>query len=158
MVRNTQARDYQTDDKSVCLAIFDSNTPPYFDPSERSLFEKFLDATDGTYLVIEHDGDIVGCGGFAAEDDGQTISFTWGMVERSYHKDGFGRFLTEARMAHIRQLDNVSAIRLNTTPDIAPFFQHMGFTELSVEPDGYAPGMDKVEMVFKDYASVATDP
>jgi GNAT superfamily N-acetyltransferase len=140
------ARNYTPADKAACLAIFDGNTPPYFDPSERPLFESFLDDPRGPYLVLEQHDAIVGCGGFAREDDGTTISFTWGMVDRSQHKSGLGRLLTEVRLQRISALDNVQSIQLNTTPQIAPFFEHMGFRRTRFEADGYAPGMDKVTM------------
>ena len=140
------AREYQVTDKHDCLAIFDSNTPPFFDPSERALFEAFLDGPRGDYMVLAHGGAIVGCGGIAREDDGVTITFTWGMVERDRHKLGLGRFLTEARLERIKMLDNVARIELNTTPQIEPFFEHMGFAQIKYEKDGYAPGMDRVTM------------
>lgn len=146
MMPDIIAREYQVADKDDCLAIFDSNTPPFFDPSERTLFEAFLDGPRGDYLVLEHDGRVVGCGGIAREDDGTTITFTWGMVDRSRHKLGLGRFLTEARLERIKALSNVGCVQLNTTPQIKPFFEHMGFVQTGYEKDGYAPGMDKVIM------------
>lgn len=152
MSKDVIARDYTPADKAACLAIFDGNMPTFFDPSERPLFVSFLDAPRGeSYLVLDIGGQIVGCGGFAREDDGTTITFTWGMVERNRHKSGLGRVLTEARLARIKALDNVERVALNTTPQIAPFFVHMGFVERGVEPNGYAPGMDKVEMEMASY-------
>lgn len=146
MTANTIARAYKSSDKTACLAIFDSNTPPYFDESERPLFSTFLDAPNGTYLVVEYHGQIVGCGGIAREDDGTTITFTWGMVRSDHHGLGLGRFLSEARLQRIKTMPNVGRVQLNTTPQVRPFFEHMGFHQTAYEKDGYAPGMDKVTM------------
>ena len=64
-------RPYAIDDKNACLALFDSNVPDFFDPTERDLFVDFLDRPKGQYFCIEKDGRIVGCGGFAREERGQ---------------------------------------------------------------------------------------
>ncbi|MEM1132535.1 MAG: GNAT family N-acetyltransferase [Pseudomonadota bacterium] len=145
-----QFRDYQPGDKAACLALFDSNVPRYFDPSERQMFGAFLDDPRGPYLVLELDSEIVGCGGYAHEEidkEGvRAASFTWGMVDNARHKMGLGRALAEHRLAMIRQEPDLDEIRLSTTPDVAPFFARFGFVGGPVEKDGYAPGMDKVEM------------
>ena len=45
-------RSYRKADNPACLALFDGNTPPFFDPSERPLFDAFLDAPDGAFLCL----------------------------------------------------------------------------------------------------------
>ncbi|WOE74926.1 GNAT family N-acetyltransferase [Alterisphingorhabdus coralli] len=145
-----QFRDYRSEDKAACLALFDSNVPRYFDPSERQLFSDFLDDPRGPYFVLELDGDTVGCGGYAREEpdaDGtRAVTFTWGMVDNARHKEGLGKALAEHRLAVIRRESGLDEVRLSTTPAVAPFFARFGFVAGPVEKDGYAPGMDKVEM------------
>ncbi|HWW12495.1 MAG TPA: hypothetical protein VN018_08255, partial [Brevundimonas sp.] len=68
------ARPYAPTDREACLALFDSNTPRFFDPSERPGFERFLDEMCWPYQVIERGGRIVACGGHAMGPDGQTVS------------------------------------------------------------------------------------
>lgn len=48
-----------------------------------------------------------------------------------------GSFHPDERCTHIR---------LDTLPSTAPFFERFGFEAVSVEPNGYGPGMDRVEM------------
>ena len=142
----TRVRPYALGDKDACLALFDSNVPTFFDSTERTLFEDFLDDPAGRYFCIEQDDRIVGCGGFARESRGQA-RFTWGMVDQTRHGDGLGRLLTEHRLQEIVRTGDYKEADLSTTPRIAPFFAKFGFVETGYEKDGFAPGMDKVLMV-----------
>ena len=38
-------REYAQADKEACLAIFDSNTPPFFAPHEREQFARLLETS-----------------------------------------------------------------------------------------------------------------
>lgn len=73
-------------DRDACLALFDGNTPRFFDPSERACFAAWLETSTQPYLVIERSGRIVACGGHAIEAGGSVASLCWGMVAQ----DGFG--------------------------------------------------------------------
>ncbi len=142
----TTVRPYAIGDKHACLALFDSNVPDFFDPTERDLFVDFLDQPDGHYFCIEQDGRILGCGGFARETGGQA-RFTWGMVDQAHHGDGLGRLLAEHRLQEIVRAGDYKEADLSTTPRVAPFFAKFGFVETGREKDGFAPGMDKVLMI-----------
>ncbi|GAB5487374.1 MAG: GNAT family N-acetyltransferase [Parasphingorhabdus sp.] len=139
-------RAYQIADKAACLRIFDSNVPDFFDMSERDLLSDFLDSPIGAYFVVERDGDVIGSGGFRKEDRGQA-RFTWGMVHRKHHGDGLGQLLAEHRLLAIEKSGEYSEIEIHTTPKVAPFFKKFGFETRKVEPDGFAPGMDQVQMI-----------
>ncbi|MEP2101020.1 MAG: GNAT family N-acetyltransferase [Parasphingorhabdus sp.] len=141
-------RPYVVADKAACLALFDSNVPRYFDASERPAFADFLDGPDGDYFVLERDSQICGCGGFAREDRGQA-HFTWGMVDNAHHGSGLGRMLAEYRLQAIESSGRFQEVELFTTPQIAPFFAKFGFKTMGVEKDGFAPDMDKVQMLKK---------
>lgn len=145
---SVEFRPYRKADKPACLALFESNTPPFFDPSERPLFDVFLDEPEGAYFVLEQEGRLLGCGGFIIDPpaDAPVARFSWGMVDRSSHGDGLGRALTEHRLAEIRRIGGIASACLATTPMIAPFFAHMGFVQGKVIEDGFAQGLDKVEM------------
>ncbi len=139
-------RPFAAADKEACLSLFDSNVPRYFHSSERADFAGFLDKPDGAYFVIEQDGDICGCGGFVKEARGQA-RFTWGMVDNARHGSGLGRMLAEYRLQAIEASGDFEEAELFTTPQVAPFFAKFGFKTVGVETDGFAPGMDKVQMV-----------
>lgn len=143
----TEPRPYRASDRAGCLAVFDSNRPRYFTAEERPLFERFLDALPGPYFVIEEgNGVILACGGWATEETGRIASFCWGMVRQDRHGQGLGRQLTVARLASIRADPRIGRVRLDTSQHTRGFYAGMGFQVLSVEADGYAPGMDRCEM------------
>jgi len=68
------------------------------------------------------------------------------MVRQELHGQGLGRKLTEARMRHVREEPTVREIALNTSQFTSAFYQRMGFELVSVERDGYSPGLDRCEM------------
>ena len=142
-------RPYSPADRAACLAVFDSNTPRFFNPSERPDFEKFLDAVDSPYFVMEHEGAIAGSGGYAIADDTSLASLVWGMVRADLHKLGLGRFLLMYRLREITKAGGVQLVRLGTSQHTAPFFEKQGFKVTGIRKDGYASGMDRVEMVMK---------
>ena len=73
--------------------------------------------------------------------------FTWGMVHRDHHGTGLGRMMTEHRLREIEQSREFSEIEIFTTPKVAPFFRKFGFADRRLEKDGFAPGMDRVQML-----------
>ena len=139
-------RAYQIADKAACLRIFDSNIPDFFDKSERALLYDFLDHPVGTYFVIERDGEVIGSGGFRKEDRGQA-RFTWGMVHRQHHGARLGQLMAEHRLREIEKSGEYSEVEIHTTPKVAPFFEKFGFVSKQIEKDGFAPGMDIVQML-----------
>jgi len=139
-------RPYEARDRDACLALFDGNTPVFFDGSERGDFAGWLDRLAAPYQVIERDGRIVACGGHAVEADGRTASLCWGMVDRSLHGTGLGRRLTEARIAAARAVPGVTAMRLDTSQHTEGFYRRFGFTTQAMTKDGFAPGIDRYEM------------
>ncbi|MEO9599355.1 GNAT family N-acetyltransferase [Parasphingorhabdus sp.] len=142
----THVRPYALSDKQACLAIFDSNVPDFFDSTERPDFAGFLDGPDGEYFIVEQEGAVIGCGGFAKEDRGQA-RFTWGMVSNRHHGEGLGRLLAEYRLRAMDDAGDYAEVELFTTPIVAPFFEKLGFAIAQVDKDGFAPGMDKVQMI-----------
>ncbi|MEP0730028.1 MAG: GNAT family N-acetyltransferase [Parasphingorhabdus sp.] len=141
-----RVRPYALPDKQACLSAFDSNVPKFFDSTERLDFEGFLDDPDGEYFSLEQDGKVTGCGGYSREDRGQA-RFTWGMVSNRHHGEGLGRLLAEHRLQAIDDAGDYAEVELFTTPIVAPFFVKLGFAVRQVERDGFAPGMDKVQMI-----------
>ncbi len=139
-------RVYQITDKAACLGIFDSNTPDFFDRSERDLLSDFLDSPIGAYFVVERVGVVIGSGGYGKQD-GRQAGFTWGMVHRRHHGEGLGQLLAEYRLSSIEKSGEYSEIEIHTTPKVAPFFEKFGFESRKVKPDGFAPGMDQVQMI-----------
>jgi GNAT superfamily N-acetyltransferase len=139
-------RPYTLQDRLACLAIFDGNTPDYFAPSERVEFAAFLDSGSADYLVLETAaGVIVGCGGYYVTSAAGIAGLAWGMVDRVWHKRGLGRVLLEARLAELRRFSDAKLVRVHTSQNSRGFFERCGFRAVRVVPDGFAPGIDRVE-------------
>jgi ribosomal protein S18 acetylase RimI-like enzyme len=142
-------RPYLPADRDDCLGLFDSNTPRFFDPGERRKFEEFLDQGNRFYFVMEHDGAMVGCGGYAIEPDKTTARLVWGMVRSDSHKLGLGRYLLLFRLREITKVGGIRMVHLDTSQNAAQFYEKQGFKIIRTVKDGYGPGLDRVEMVMK---------
>lgn len=154
----TLFRPFRPDDITACLAIFDGNCPRFFAPSEREEFAAFLTAphpADAPYLVLEDEGDILACGGIAVS--GPDAHLTWGMVARDRHGQRLGTRLTEARLALARTLPGVERLILSTSQHTQGFYAGFGFAVTAHTPDGFGPGLDRVDMALP-FAPVGADP
>jgi len=141
-------RPYRASDRDSCLALFDGNTPRFFDPSERVGFAAWLATSAHPYLVIERDGDIVACGGHALDANGTVASLCWGMVAQDVHGQGLGRALTQARLDAISAMPQVAKVTMNTSQHTQQFYARFGFEPVNVTPDGFGPGIDQWDMVL----------
>jgi N-acetylglutamate synthase-like GNAT family acetyltransferase len=143
---DVRVRTYTTQDRAACLAVFDSNVPESFNLAERLEYEAFLDSLPGPYLVLERDGRVVSCGGFARAEGTSCADLCWGMVERQAQGRGLGRMLTEARLQRIRQDPSITEVALRTSHVTEAFYARLGFVTERVTPDGIAPGLHKCDM------------
>lgn len=143
---NPSIRPYIPADFEQCLAVLDANTPEYFAPVERPLFEAFLDKTPGTYLVIEDEGCVIGCGGYILLPEVREANTSWGMVHPDHKGRGLGKKLFQARIDAIKDSGAADRVRVITSPATASFFVPYGFKETRREKEGIAPGIDLVEM------------
>ena len=135
--------------KQDCLEIFDSNTPKYFAHEERREFADFLENQNPPYyyfVVKEQLGGIVGCGGIKFDLERQVAKLRWDMVQFQHHREGIGSFLTQNRLAIIRQSPEVKQVLLGTSQYSYPFYEKMGFRIYQITEDGIAPGFDEYVM------------
>ena len=129
--------------------MFDSNVPRFFREEERPGFEAFLDELPGPYLVLlDEEGSVVGCGGYAQRPGSDAVDLCWGMVHRDRQGEGLGRLLTEKRLEHARAGPGVRTVALETSQHTVRFYGRLGFRATGTEPDGYAPGLDRVTMTM----------
>ena len=153
-------REYQTQDKDECLAVFDSNYPRFFDKTERDPFVRWLDhrgaytspayknAVHDAYYVVEEPGaSIVGCGGFYITAGPREARLAWGMIHASYHRSGYGTALYRFRTEVIQRDWPDHAITLGTSQHTYPFYQKMGMHVLATIRAGYGPDLDRYDMV-----------
>jgi GNAT superfamily N-acetyltransferase len=138
-----ELRPYSATDRDSCLAVFDSNTPRFFDPSARREFEAFLDRRNCSYFVMEHERAIVGCGGYAIEREKALARLVWGMVRSDSQKLGLGRYLLLFRLREITKAGGIQMVHLETPQNSARFYEKQGFKMIGIVKD------DRVEMTMK---------
>ncbi|MEM7525042.1 MAG: GNAT family N-acetyltransferase [Pseudomonadota bacterium] len=146
------SRPYRADDLFACLALFESNVGVFFAPEERADFCETLDsvnASERPYLTLARDGAVIACGGLIIDADARRASLAWGMVGRALHGRGLGTRLTEARLALARAAPDVDEVTLATSQHTQGFYARFGFTVSDVAADGFAPGLDRWDMVLK---------
>jgi len=112
--------------------VFDSNAL-----ADREAFENYLDTGDPSFItVLEHEGTIVGCGGFSIEAG--TATMHHGMIRRDVQRMGLGRFLLMYRLRKISKFGvPVQFARVTVDPKWAPFYGKQGFKSAS-QPAGGA--------------------
>jgi GNAT superfamily N-acetyltransferase len=130
----------------ACLALFDANCPAAFHPGERADFVAFLAAPAYPYFVMVHDDEVVACGGFRRIEGSPAARLHWGMVRPDLQRQGLGRYLLLYRIREIGKIPGIQIVECGTTPLSAPFFEKQGFYPISIEKDGWGPGMDRIEM------------
>lgn len=155
---NGDIRAYRRNDQDACVAIFESNTPDYFDPHDRADLIAFLDDLPGPYYVwVAPDSGVMACGGYYVEAGGRTAGLTWGMVHRQLHRLGIGRRMLEYRLAVIRTSSTIKTVRARTTQVTEPFFRRCGFISSQRREGGFGPGLDFVELEL-DLTAPSTTP
>lgn len=141
-------RSYNSEDLDAVVSIFRSNIPKYFGPEEEPGLYNFMDERAEDYYVVEVDGEVVGAGGIALNDDidPQTVSLCWGMVRQDHLGTGLGKALTEFRIDLARRKYPGLAITLGTSQHTEGFYQKFGFVTVEHKPDGYGVGIDMCRM------------
>ncbi|WP_290689762.1 MULTISPECIES: GNAT family N-acetyltransferase [unclassified Haematobacter] len=150
VLENIAVRHWLPTDTAACLAIFDSNVPGFFAPSERDAFETHLRTMEpATYLVLLSDERVLACGGLSVDAEAHRAILTWGMVDRAAHRRGLGGKLTEARLALARRLPGITEVALATSQHTRAFYERFGFIAAAVTPDGFGDGLDRWDMVLR---------
>ena len=72
----------------------------------------------------------------------------WGMVRGDRHRAGLGWVLLTERLDRIAADPAFRSAAIETTQHSRSFFARHGFVQTRQVPDGFAPGMDLVEMTL----------
>jgi N-acetylglutamate synthase-like GNAT family acetyltransferase len=129
-------REFESADLEACVEIYRSNVPDYLPESGLEGFIEFLAIGTSYYLVLEHDGEIVACGGLELVGDSDTATLVHGMVHGEYHRQGFGTTLLAARIALLECEVRPQEIWVHTTPATLPFYGRFGFSYHSAQRKG----------------------
>jgi predicted GNAT family N-acyltransferase len=159
MNRQAIIRKYEATDRDSCMQLFKTNVPTYFTLEEVDEFERFLTKLNDPetkdnppYFVMELENKLIGCGGFGEKkgiDGADAITFVWGMVDRTYHKQGYGEKLLQFRLAEIPLHFPGKPVILDTTQFSYTFFEKYGFRTLKITENSYGEGMHRYDMVLE---------
>lgn len=156
-------RPYSETDKAECMAIFDSNCPKFFDPTERDMFLKWLDhqadssinyksptytnSEADAYFVLESPVEgLVACAGFYILKEEKEARLAWGMIHSEHHQKGYGTLLYKHRIDLIKKQWPQHLITLGTSQHTFEFYQKMGMKVMAVIKSGYGPLLDRYDM------------
>lgn len=142
-----RCRDYRVEDRQACLNIFHSNTPDYFAPKELCDVTRLLDERLCPYLVIEDDdGTMIASGGIWIDQQEQTATLCWVMVERQFHGRGVGRFVVLKLLSLLRRFPFVTVVKLDTSQHTVAFYEKLGFTKTAFTENYYADALHRYDM------------
>jgi GNAT superfamily N-acetyltransferase len=151
-------RRYRSADREAVLRVFRSNVPDYFAAAEEPWLKQVLREAACPLFVLTEDRDLIGFGGFEVAEFANVAYLVFGMVDRRHHGRGLGRRLLEFRLARIAVARRAPRyVAVDTTPAIAPFFEHCGFDRIAEWPEGYRPGFDRIDLRY-DFAKRGVSP
>lgn len=136
-------RSYLPGDAEACLALFDANCPRFFAPGERGDYAAYLDRVSG-YRVCVTESVVSGAFGVAPGPPGRA-HLNWILIDPASQGMGIGRAMMAAAIADALGL-GAAAIDIAASQHSAPFFARFGARELSHLPDGWGPGMHRIDM------------
>lgn len=143
-------RPYTTSDQKEVLELLRLNTPTYFHPSEEEDLIKYLNHERECYFVLEHDNQIVGCGGFnLGFNNNKTARISWDMVHPDKHGYGIGSKLTNYRIECLKKHEGLEEIIVRTSQHAHLFYAKFGFKLDNKIDHFWSQGFHLYEMSMK---------
>ena len=145
---------YQQKHFESCMEIIQSNTPKYILPFEHLDYKNYLLRKNKTYFVLFNDFDLVACGGYGINKTQTKAGLSWGLVQSAHHNLGYGSYLLKYRLNHIISNYPEIEIHLDTSQYTYRFFEKFGFSVNQISKNGYGEGLDKYDMILKEYSKL----
>lgn len=143
-------REYNEKDKAAVIGLLQMNTPAYFSPEEEKDLVHYLGHEIESYYVAEHEGEVVGCGGFNFSDDRATGKISWDIFHPGYQGKGWGTRLLKYRIEILKEREHVKLISVRTSQLVYPFYEKCGFVLREIIKDYWAEGFDLYRMELED--------
>ena len=118
------------------------------------LDKKLGDGFVHEYAVLFNDFDLVACGGYGINKSQTKAGLSWGLVHSVHHNLGYGSYLLKYRLNEIRNNYLDIKIHLDTSQHTYRFFQKFGFSVNQISKNGYGEGLDKYDMILKEYSKL----
>lgn len=139
-------RKYTAKDKTATMGLLRLNTPAYFDVSEERAFESYLDNEIEEYFVYEENAKLIGAGGINYFVEEKIARISWDMIDPSYQGKGIGRKLTQYRINHLKNAQDVEWIIVRTSQLVYKFYEKMGFHLDKIVKDYWAKNYHLYQM------------
>lgn len=146
MILTPRFRAWEPGDRAACLALFDANCPRHFAANERCDYEAFLDASPAGYEVCLVNGRVAGAFGVLPTDSGPCLR--WILLAPERQGQGLGRAIMN-RVISSADARRSGSLRIAASHESAPFFARFGAREINRIPNGWGPGMHRVDMLLK---------
>jgi GNAT superfamily N-acetyltransferase len=137
-------RPFEPADRAACLSLFDENSPEFFAPNERADYLAFLASSADDYCVCMLGGRVAGAYGLCVEGKG-VMTLRWILIARDTQGQGVGHAIMTRVLAGLRAL-KATRLDIAASQKSAPFFAKFGAREIKTTPDGWGPGMHRVDM------------
>ena len=136
-------RSYSSADLEPCLRLFDNNCPTYFAPNERAEYQHFLRDGAPGYSVCEAESQIVGAFGLVQQSG--ICRVQWIMISPHIQRAGLGTAMMNEALARARS-GGARALLIAASHKSAPFFARFGARAVRDTPNGWGPGMHRIDM------------
>ncbi|QIF03418.1 GNAT family N-acetyltransferase [Roseimicrobium sp. ORNL1] len=133
-------REYTAEDLPACLRVYHSNEGVYYPAGWVEQFTNFLERGTSYFLVVEHENEIVGCGGLELSGHGPWARLIYGMIHQDRQKKGLGTTLLAARLSLLEPEGQPVQALLRSGTKAASFYDRFGFALQSVAQNHYGPG------------------
>lgn len=125
-LQGVSLRQYRLGDFQDCLELCRLNAPDRFPGDTLADFEKYLNEVPPHYLVVEHQGRIIGSGGYMIQHL-DFVTFVYGLVHPDWHSQGIGRLLFFGRVAQLPLIEKDTFIQICAVQRSLPYYQKLGF-------------------------------
>jgi len=145
-------RPYRASDQPACLALFDANSPEFFDPGERVAYVEFLADVPEGYEVCLHEQRIVGAYGVRphAQD---MVAIRWILIAPDVQGMGIGSAMMGRALAFAHRT-GARRIHMAASHKSAPFFARFGAREIETIQHGWGPDLHRIEMELISHGEV----
>lgn len=148
MSSETEFTDYHDRYLDDCLRLFDQNCPAYFALNEREDYRQYLSSASLSYFVGIRQDKVIAAFGLVIKTEANRARLSWILVSPEFQRSGIGRQMVErakrSAFAKRAAIIDISASHLS-----APFFEKFGAVRFSEVPNGWGPGMHRVEMQLR---------
>ncbi len=144
---NIAFKRYRRSNYDACMVLFDANCPRYFAANERDEYAGFLAGCPSGYEICEWNSKL--CGAFGLTQGGtQEARLNWILLDPDAQGMGIGSTIMR-RILDASRASGATTLGIATSQHVAAFFEKFGAAVTATAPEGFGPGLDRVDMVIR---------